>query len=312
MIIDHEHGIISSMAAYSQIGIVGGGALGGALGARLSAVNLNVSYWDVNPKLRTATSLDDLVATCAIILVCTPSQTNRVIARDVAQVFPTGTGPAVLSLAKGVEPGFKTMDTVLREELGDRFVTGIISGPMLAAELAAGHTAGATVATTNLDATTLAASYLERAGLIVQTSGDLHGVALAGTLKNVFALGLGLIDGLDLGYNFKSVFTVKALEDFQAILALLGATPQLALGMAGLGDLLTTGWSGLSFNWRTGQAWAKGIREPKGEGINTLRQLAATGMTDKLIVIHALESIFLHGADPASLSTILSQTTANG
>jgi glycerol-3-phosphate dehydrogenase (NAD(P)+) len=293
------------MSPTHNIGIIGGGALGGALGRKL-APHANVGYWDVNPDLRTAESLDGLVANSGIILICTPSQTNRVIARDVAQVITEGPGPAVLSLAKGVEPGFKTMDVVLHEELGDRFATGIISGPMLAAEVSQGHTAGATVATTDVEATAVVAEYLERAGLIVQTSSDPAGVARTGTLKNVFALALGLSDGLKLGYNFKSVLTVKAVEDFQNLLEHFGSDPKLALGMAGLGDLLTTGWSGLSFNWRTGKAWAEGEHNAKGEGINTLRELIKIIPTQNYPVVQALEAIFLNEADPKVIGSLLS------
>lgn len=295
------------MKTKTKFGIIGGGALGGALCQRLMAVDISVSCWDVNAHLRTAASMDELVMNSDIILICTPSQTNRVIARNIAQ----GVGearPAVISLAKGIEPGFKTMDAVLHEELGDRFVTGVISGPMLAAEISDGQTAGATVATTNSEVTRVLAQHLEQAGLIVQTSPDIAGVARTGVIKNIFALALGLADGLELGCNFKSALTVKALTDFQRLLKHFGSDPQLAYGMSGLGDLLTTGWSGKSFNWSVGQAWAQGQCDAKGEGINTLRQLAELMPTQQYPVVHALVAIFLKGADPQALTALLAES----
>lgn len=298
------------MPTKNQIGIIGGGALGGALGQRLASPQVKISCWDVNPKLRTASSLDELCSISEIILICTPSQTNRVIAREVAQVIDTGPGPAVISLAKGIEPGFITMDAVLKAELGDRFKTGIISGPMLAAEIRAGHTAGATVATDDPELTTQLASHLGRAGFIVETSNDTTGVARAGVFKNIFALGFGLCDGLELGYNFKSLLTVKAIGEFQGLLNHFGSDPSLALGMAGLGDLMTTGWSGLSFNWRVGSKWASGVREPAGEGINTLRELVKLMSTQKYPVVHALECIFLRNEEPAMLVSVISGNTS--
>ena len=288
------------------IGIIGAGALGGALGARLEGPRAQVLYWDVNRQLCTVESLDELVVNASIILVCTPSQTNRVIAREVAQVFPEGPGPAVISLAKGVEAGFKTMDQVLRAELGERFATGVISGPMLAGEVSAGLTAGATVATTDPAITGALADHFTRGGLIVQTSTDTTGVALAGSLKNIFALALGLSDGLKLGYNFKSALTVKALTDFQALLEHFGSDPALAFGMAGLGDLLTTGWSGASFNWRVGYNWAAGERASKGEGLNTLRELAKLVPVQRYPVVQALQAILLEEADPQTLAAVVS------
>lgn len=304
------HAIIKRMDISQTVsfGIIGGGALGGALGGRLTSAGAAVQYWDVNPDLRTSSSLDALVASSEIILICTPSVTNRIIARSIAQVITEGPGPSVLSLAKGVEPDFLTMDVILKAELGDRFVTGIISGPMLASEVAAGHTAGATVATTDPQTTGEIAGHFAAAGFITDISSDPGGVARTGVIKNVFALALGLSDGLELGFNFKSALTVKALHDFTALLKQLGSDPALAYSMAGIGDLLTTGWSGKSFNWKAGKDWAEGSREAKGEGINALRELVNIIEIHKYPVIQALDAIYLHDANPRTITSVLSET----
>jgi glycerol-3-phosphate dehydrogenase (NAD(P)+) len=301
--------MIASVKPLTSIGIIGGGALGGAIGKRLHQTGLRVKYWDVNADLRTASSLDELVSSHPVILICTPSQTNRLIARDVCQVNKQGSGPAVISLAKGVEAGFITMDAVLASELVNRFEYGIISGPMLATEISAGLSAGSTIATTSQVLTAQLSDLFSQAGFITDTTDDLAGVARCGVLKNIYALGLGLADGLKLGYNFKSAFSVKAIEEYAKLLKYLGSDPNLAYSMAGLGDLLTTGWSAKSYNWRTGEQWIKtGVA--KGEGINALKQLSQSVSLSDYPVAHALESIFFHEGDPMILMNLLSASSS--
>jgi glycerol-3-phosphate dehydrogenase (NAD(P)+) len=286
------------------IGFIGAGALGGAIGKRLEA-GYKVTYWDVNPALATAESLDDLAASSDLILICAPSGVNRLIAREIAQAVPEGPGPVVMSLAKGVEPNFATMDQVLQEELGTRFTTGVISGPMLAGEIAAGHNSGAVVAASDLETATAVAAVLGQAGLLTQTSTDPTGVARCGALKNVYALVLGLADGLKFSYNSKSILTALAIDELSRVLAHLGSDPSLSHSLAGLGDLLTTGWSGASFNWRVGLERGQGGGTAKGEGVKTLMALAEVIPIEQFNLAHAAWTVFNQNADPQILKAVL-------
>ena len=81
---------------------------------------------------------------------------------------------------------------------------------------------------------------------------------MGGALKNIIALGAGMIDGLDLGDNTKSAFITLGWSELVSLGVSLGAKINTFYGLAGLGDLITTCASPLSRNHHVGYELAKG------------------------------------------------------
>lgn len=79
-------------------------------------------------------------------------------------------------------------------------------------------------------------------------SDDVDGVELCAALKNVYAIALGLADGLgETGepfHDLKSAAFAQALAELRLVLQAEGCDPWTALGLAGAGDLEVTGLSG--------------------------------------------------------------------
>jgi glycerol-3-phosphate dehydrogenase (NAD(P)+) len=90
------------------------------------------------------------------------------------------------------------------------------------------------------------------------TNTDVIGVELGGALKNIIALGAGMVDGLDYGDNAKAAFVTRGLTEMAALGVALGASPLTLSGLAGLGDLIATCASQLSRNHYLGMELAKG------------------------------------------------------
>src|SRR3989338_844635 len=100
---------------------------------------------------------------------------------------------------------------------------------------------------------------------------DVRGVAVAGVLKNIYALGLGIAHALGWGENQKGWFVSRALREMARAAELLGGTRETMLGIAGLGDLVATGFSPHSHNRTTGALFVTDPgRFPKAESINAL------------------------------------------
>jgi glycerol-3-phosphate dehydrogenase (NAD(P)+) len=81
---------------------------------------------------------------------------------------------------------------------------------------------------------------------------DRTGVELGGTLKNIFAIGAGIVDGLELGDNAKAAYLTRSLHELVRLGTALGGDAQTFYGLAGLGDLMATTSSPLSRNHRLG------------------------------------------------------------
>ncbi|MBI2914041.1 MAG: glycerol-3-phosphate dehydrogenase, partial [Chloroflexi bacterium] len=111
----------------------------------------------------------------------------------------------------------------------------------------------------------------------VETTTDVVGVEIAATLKNAYAIALGMCDGLGLTTNTKAFIVTLGLAEMAAIIDALGGQLATAYGLAGLGDLLTTGFSPHGRNRTLGEKlcrdpdWREFVRTHTVEGIAACR-----------------------------------------
>ena len=169
------------------------------------------------------------------------------------------------------------MSEILRDELPGN-PRGVLSGPNLASEIAAGHLTGSVIASATASHNAEVQALLHSNTFRVYSSHDMYGVELGGALKNVYAIMSGLGAALELGENTIGMLMTRALAEMSRFAVHMGANPMTFLGLAGVGDLIVTCASPLSRNYRVGFALGKGqsldsILAELGqvaEGINTL------------------------------------------
>ena len=153
----------------------------------------------LDAKLRASTDLINAVSGIDILLVAVPSKSFREVAREVAAHLSADT--IVISLTKGIEDaGFTLMSEILLEELPDNRV-GVLSGPNLAREIAAGHITGSVIASGHPEINRTLHDLLHSESFLVYSSHDMYGVELGGALKNVYAILSGLGSALEFGEN---------------------------------------------------------------------------------------------------------------
>ena len=63
---------------------------------------------------------------------------------------------------------------------------------------------------------------------------------LAGALKNVLAIGCGMVDGLDFGANARAALITRGHSEVVRLAVRLGAHPLTLGGLAGIGDIVLT------------------------------------------------------------------------
>ena len=207
--------------------------------------------------VRITADLSEACAGAAVILLVVPSQTMRKNARVVA---PLVEDAIVVSAAKGLERGsLKRMTQVIHEELGPGAGPRVcaLSGPNLAAEVAAGKPATTVIAGAPA-AAERARDLLMSPQFRCYTNEDVAGVEMGGALKNVIAIGAGIADGLEAGDNAKAAFITRGIAEIARLGIAAGANPLTFAGLAGLGDLIATCASPLSRNRHVGAELAKG------------------------------------------------------
>jgi len=275
------------MPSKMSVLIIGAGAIGQAIGKVVDA-NANVGFWDQDQsKIKGEHDFTAAVQKAEVIFICTPSWTNRGIARNIAEAIvgrrtsdvgrrstngkqPTSNDKLILSLSKGIEEKTsKLMEDVLKKELGHHADYGVIAGPMMATELKKGEPTAAVIGLSNTRWQNPLRFLFSDTNLNVSFSTDLKGLSLCSALKNIYATGLGMAEGLGEKINFKSVLTDMAIREMLAIVPKLGGQKETVVGLAGLGDLLATGWSDKSHNFTLGQKLVSrklpSARKPKTE-----------------------------------------------
>ena len=244
----------------------------------------NVEYlpgYMLHDKLLATASLAEAVQGVDVVLVAVPSSSFREVARELASHVTPQT--LLVSLTKGIEPGgFMLMSEILRQELPAN-PTGVLSGPNLAGEIAAGHISGSVIASDNPQINTRIHDLLHSESFLIYSSGDMYGVELGGALKNVYAILAGVGAALEFGENTIGMLLTRSLAEMSRFAVHMGANPMTFLGLAGVGDLFVTCSSPLSRNYQVGLALGRGeplddilaTMDQVAEGINTLGLLKA-------------------------------------
>lgn len=128
-----------------------------------------------------------------------------------------------------------------------------ISGPAIAIDLARGGFTAMNIAATNTSSIRVVRNVLETDFLKLVVCVDVRGVKLCGALKNVYAILLGVCDGMKFPMNTKAFFLTKALEEMGCLVGRLGGNKNTVYSLAGLGDLVGTGLCATSRNRRFGE-----------------------------------------------------------
>jgi glycerol-3-phosphate dehydrogenase (NAD(P)+) len=157
----------------------------------------------------------------------------------------------VLSVSKGLaERGGRavTLSVAVAGVAPLRVVT--VGGPSKAMELARRIPTAVVYAARDAAARGLARQWLETPYYRVEESADQRGLEMCSALKNAYAIGIGLCDGLvaagraEAMYNTKSAIFTQALAEMARLVPRAGGRPATVHGLAGAGDLHVTGMAG--------------------------------------------------------------------
>jgi glycerol-3-phosphate dehydrogenase (NAD(P)+) len=135
---------------------------------------------------------------------------------------------------------------------------GVLSGPSHAEEVSRGLPTSLVAASDELELACWVQERFSTDRFRVYTNQDVIGVELGGALKNVIGIAAGISDGLRFGDNTKAALLTRGLVEMTRFGVALGAEPQTFIGLAGLGDLITTCMSRHGRNRHVGEHLGRG------------------------------------------------------
>ncbi|MCV2402709.1 NAD(P)H-dependent glycerol-3-phosphate dehydrogenase [Marinomonas sp. C2222] len=282
--------------------VLGGGSFGTALANIMANNGHQVSQWmrnedqveeinltglnsrylpnaPLNSELLATSNLEQAIRESDTIFVSIPSKSFEQVVNKIEPLLTAD--KMLISTTKGFNPNrFELMSDILRRNPSTSKI-GVLSGPNLAKEIAAGQITGSVIASPDDSVRNMTIDLLKSPTFRVYESHDPTGVELAGALKNIYAIVCGLAKAMQVGENTMAMLMTRSLAEMSRFAVHFGANPMTFLGLAGMGDLIATCTSPLSRNYRVGFAVGSGktldnaIEEigEVAEGVNTLRMV---------------------------------------
>lgn len=213
----------------------------------------------LDEKIKATLNLREALADVDAVLFVVPTKVTRLVAKQVAEVLDHKV--VVMHASKGLEPGtHERLSTILEEEIPAdlRSEVVVVSGPSHAEETIVRDITLITAASKDIEAAKYVQSLFSNHYFRLYTNTDVVGVETAGALKNIIAVGAGALHGLGYGDNAKAAVITRGLAEITRLGVKLGADPLTYSGLSGVGDLIVTGTSVHSRNWRAGDALGRG------------------------------------------------------
>ena len=318
-----------------KLGIIGGGAWGTALAQVAATGGRETLLWaleeevvesvnakrenslflagvPLSPAIRATADLGELDA-CDAWLVVTPAQHMRAVLERAR-----GCDKPLVLCSKGIEESSGQLLHQVAKQCCPGAQIAILSGPTFAHEVATGLPTAVTLAAED---PALAEQLRERIGqptFRIYLSDDLAGAEIGGAVKNVLAIGCGVVEGKGLGQNARAALIGRGFAEMTRFGLAHGAKRETLAGLSGLGDLVLTCSSASSRNYSLGLGIGEGRsaaelladRKTVAEGAFTapvLARLAREKGVD-MPIVDAVDALIAGRADvDQALGTLLSR-----
>ncbi len=285
-------------AAKMKIGIIGAGSWGTAISRNLSVNGHQVKIWTIEEKvyesfrwngnpyylpglklpesIKCTMDINEVQKDAEILVFALPTQVIRKVIKNIKNkktIF--------VNLSKGIEiETVKQINKIFYEEFPDcRYCS--LSGPSHAEEVSKNIPTAIVAASKKIEVANIVQKTFSGNNLRVYTNTDLDGTEICGALKNIYAIGAGIVDGLGPWDNTKAALITRSLVEMIRIGSIFGAKKKTFMGLAGIGDLIVTCGSKHSRNRYVGEKIGQGKRLNEilenmnmiAEGIYTLKAI---------------------------------------
>jgi len=201
--------------------------------------------------LKASSDLSAAFAHSEVYVLAIPAQQLRTMLAEWKPLVAPGA--VVVSTLKGIEISTQMRMTEIIEEMWGITKVGVITGPNLADELVMRQPAGAVAAASTQELADFIRQLFRTPYYRTYTSTDIMGCELAGAIKSVIALSVGISIGMGYGENTQAMLITRGLNEVARLCAAHGSDPLTAAGLAGMGDLVASCGSPLSRNRTFGE-----------------------------------------------------------
>ena len=266
------------MSKKANIGVIGGGAWGTTIAKLLSEKNSNVQLWAketqvkknieknrinklflnniILPRsLNITNSIYDMKSSDYLFVV-TPTQYIESTLKPIKKIIKKNC--IIINCSKGIDIKSSTLISDIIRKVFPQNTIGVLSGPNFAFEIAQGKPTASLIAAKSILTSKKIARLIGSRNFRPYLSNDIIGAQVCGAMKNVYAIGCGIIVGKEFGENAVASVISRSFSEIKLVGTRLGAKEETLSGLSGLGDLFLTCSSKKSRNFTLGYNLAKG------------------------------------------------------
>src|SRR6476620_4599145 len=261
---------------------------------------------ELSPTLRATNDFSEAADCADVIVMGVPSHGFRGVLEQLAKELRPWV--PVVSVVKGLEQGTNYRMSQIVDEVLPGHPAGILAGPNIAREVGEGYAAAAVLAMPDQHLAANLAELFRTQRFRTYTTDDVVGVEMAGALKNVYAIAVGMGYSLGIGENTRAMVIARAIREMTKMGAAAGGHRDTFAGLAGIGDLIVTCTSQRSRNRHVGEQLGAG--KPIDEIIASMNQVAEGVKAASVIMEFAekyglsmpiareVDGVINHGATP--------------
>jgi glycerol-3-phosphate dehydrogenase (NAD(P)+) len=231
-------------------------------------------------EIQIITDLKKTVDNANVIILAVPTKAVRAVSKELLKYLTNK--QIICIVSKGIEEETnKLMSEVVFEETGSENIC-MLSGPSFAIELAKNVETGLIIAGEKEENTKVIQKSLENDNVIVKLSDDIIGMQISSAIKNVFAILMGMLAGMNKSDSTQAAVLTCLVRDLKTIINILGGREETIFSYASIGDMLLTCMSSKSRNYRFGYNIGKGLNIEEAfeemkittvEGLYTLKSI---------------------------------------
>lgn len=287
-----------------NVTILGSGAFGLALGKSFYSSKNKVTIWskfksEVNHlkgqyfDFSFTDNMSEAVRNADIIVIAVPIEFVSETLQSLKQVYQQG---VLLVASKGIQITTSLFAYQMVDEIFPDISYGVLSGGTFAKDMMLGKVMGITLATTDLDVANVVKNSLSHSLLKVEKSLDIIGVSVCGAIKNVMAIGFGILDGADYPPSTKFLYLTEAILEIKQIILQLGGCEDTILSYAGIDDIMMTCTSSDSRNYTLGKMIGQNLSQKEIDDYKNQTTIEGLGTCKALFFLlkkKKLESHFI-------------------
>lgn len=289
-----------------KISILGSGAYGMAIASVLHYNKHSIKMWtnsdeeerylntnkksskidyDIPNDIVISTNMKDVVEGSDVIIFATPSEFVGGVSKKLSNYY---NNQYIGVASKGIDNStLLGLSLVVKLNINTDLIA-VISGGTFARDMVKRPVLGLNVASKDLDTLNVISSILENDYLSIYKTSDVIGTEICGAVKNIMAIGSGIINGKGFPDSSSAMFMSLATKEISHLIKSLGGDVNTIFSFAGIGDLILTCNSKESRNFTLGYMIGKCmdtkdyIENTTIEGLYTLKAVMDIAKKDNI------------------------------